>query len=68
MTMKIIEPENLAALSAFAIRECRKDPELVALDPMELATVLRTAADACTELAAHNVALINLANILKGPR
>lgn len=62
---QITESADLTRRATSVLTLCRMEESLKALDHLELATVLRTAADACTEIAAHNLALINFANMMK---
>lgn len=64
--MSIKEPTDLAKKATVVLDLCRGEPSLQGLDHTEMATMLRTAANVYAEMAAHNLTMMNIANILAG--
>lgn len=66
--MNIEKPADLSRAATAVLTLCRAQGGLKDLDASELSTVLRTASDVCTQMAAHNTSMLLLANLLKnGP-
>lgn len=64
--MAIEKPADLSRAATAVLTLCRAQDNLKGLDHAELATTLRAAADVCTQLMAHNVSMVHIANLLKG--
>ena len=59
-------PTDVAKAATTILALCRDEESLAGFDPAELAVALRAASEICNNVAIHNLAMINVANIMKG--
>ena len=62
--MSIKTPADLSKAVTTVLAICRDEESLSKLDPSELATLLRSASEVSANVAMHNMAMMNMANIL----
>ena len=62
--MSIKTPADLSKAVTSVLALCRDEESLAGLDPSELSTLLRSASEVCANVAMHNLAMMNMANIL----